>query len=119
MPDSSYPPDLSNLYTAVSGWADAWPGLDCEEKAQKKYRTFLVNDWSRHSVSKEVRKFCTCFLWYFEQSLMNTTYNMCRHSVLSSYSIFSTFSELQHEIFASVPGLFQVLLVHLLSIFLK
>ena len=73
----------------------------CEKKAQKKYRTFLVNNLPRHSVPKEVRKFCTCFLWYFVQSLMDTTENMYRHSVLSPYSIFCAFSVLKHGIFSS------------------
>ena len=45
--------------------------------------------------------FCTCFLWYFVQSLMDTTENMYRHSVLSPYSIFCAFSVLKHGIFSS------------------
>ena len=59
------------------------PEAHGEKNVQKKYRTFLVNNMPRSSVLKGVRKFCTCFLWYFLQSLMGTTENMYRERLYS------------------------------------
>ena len=61
------------------------------KSTEKVRRTFLVSNLPRHYVLKEVRKFCTCFLWYFVQSLMDTTDNMYRHYVLRPYCIFCAF----------------------------
>ena len=69
----------------------------CEKKAQKNYRTFLVNNLP---VPTRVRKLRTCFLWLFLQSFMDTTEDVYRHSVMYLYPC--AFSVLKHEIFSSV-----------------
>ena len=61
--------------------------------AREKHRKstehlFLVNNLPRHSVLKEVRTFCcTCFLWHFVQSLMDTTDNTTPYSLRTPFSV--------------------------------
>ena len=79
------------------------------KKKEKQYITLLVNNLSRLSVLKGVRKFCTCFLWCFAQSLMDTTKDEYRLRAPSLHSISCAFSALNHGFCSSVRRFYHLL----------
>ena len=59
------------------------PSTHCEEKAQKRYKPFLVNNLPRHSVLKK----CTEVLSLFPVVFCTDPYGHHRHYVVSAYSV--------------------------------
>ena len=75
-----------------------------EKKHRKSTETFVVNNFAQ--TLKGVRKFCTCFLWYFVQSLICTTENMCSTIYSLRTPNFCVFSVLKYGIVSSAADYF-------------